>query len=113
MRDKAKPPKADLKGKTWGYQLHLPLRLDVEEIKGTKVDILANVRKREEDILQKPFQKDRYSQVAHRTFHANEVDRYAAINPIWAHVQYHKQLLNNMFLKNVWRQKKKKKGISF
>ncbi|XP_051925443.1 protein FRA10AC1 isoform X1 [Hippocampus zosterae] len=37
-------------------------------------------RKHEEDILQKPFQKDRYSQVAHRTFHANELDREEARN---------------------------------
>ncbi|XP_019738916.1 protein FRA10AC1 [Hippocampus comes] len=37
-------------------------------------------RKHEEDILQKPFQKDRYSQVAHRTFHSNELDREEARN---------------------------------
>ncbi|XP_074518716.1 protein FRA10AC1 [Halichoeres trimaculatus] len=32
-------------------------------------------RKREEEILQKPFQKGRHSQVAHRSLHSNEVDR--------------------------------------
>ncbi|XP_057682034.1 protein FRA10AC1 [Corythoichthys intestinalis] len=37
-------------------------------------------RKHEEEILQKPFQKDRHSQVAHRNFHANELDREEARN---------------------------------
>ncbi|TNN50290.1 Protein FRA10AC1 [Liparis tanakae] len=32
-------------------------------------------RKHEEEILQKPFQKSRLSQKAHRSFHSNEVDR--------------------------------------
>ncbi|XP_076008409.1 protein FRA10AC1 [Genypterus blacodes] len=32
-------------------------------------------RKREEEILQKPFQKGKHSKVAHRSFHADEVDR--------------------------------------
>ncbi|KAG7227905.1 hypothetical protein INR49_013699 [Caranx melampygus] len=32
-------------------------------------------RKSEEEILQKPFQKGRHSQVAHRSSHSNEVDR--------------------------------------
>lgn len=34
------------------------------------------VRKREEEILQKPFQKGRHSKVAHRSLHSNELDRY-------------------------------------
>ncbi|XP_061563787.1 protein FRA10AC1 [Cololabis saira] len=37
-------------------------------------------RKREEEILQKPFQKDRHSKVAHRSLHCNEVDREEARN---------------------------------
>uniref|UniRef100_A0A673AVD9 Protein FRA10AC1 n=1 Tax=Sphaeramia orbicularis TaxID=375764 RepID=A0A673AVD9_9TELE len=37
-------------------------------------------RKREEEILQKPFQKDRHSRVAHRSFHCNELDREEAKN---------------------------------
>ncbi|XP_077595829.1 protein FRA10AC1 [Stigmatopora nigra] len=37
-------------------------------------------RKHEKEILQKPFQKDRHSKVAHRTFHSNEVDREEARN---------------------------------
>uniref|UniRef100_A0A8C9X6C0 FRA10A associated CGG repeat 1 n=1 Tax=Sander lucioperca TaxID=283035 RepID=A0A8C9X6C0_SANLU len=37
-------------------------------------------RKREEEILQKPFQKGRHSQKAHRSLHANEVDREEARN---------------------------------
>ncbi|XP_061562068.1 protein FRA10AC1 isoform X1 [Phycodurus eques] len=37
-------------------------------------------RKHEEEILQKPFGKDRHSQVAHRTFHSNELDREEARN---------------------------------
>ncbi|XP_075949850.1 protein FRA10AC1 [Anarhichas minor] len=37
-------------------------------------------RKHEEEILQKPFQKDRHSQKAHRSFHSNELDREEARN---------------------------------
>ncbi|XP_061612611.1 protein FRA10AC1 isoform X1 [Phyllopteryx taeniolatus] len=37
-------------------------------------------RKHEEEILQKPFGKARHSQVAHRTFHSNELDREEARN---------------------------------
>ncbi|KAM6896993.1 protein FRA10AC1 [Xenentodon cancila] len=37
-------------------------------------------RKREEEILQKPFQRDRHSKVAHRSLHSNEVDREEARN---------------------------------
>ncbi|XP_041670866.1 protein FRA10AC1 isoform X2 [Cheilinus undulatus] len=37
-------------------------------------------RKREEEILQKPFQKGRHSQAAHRSFHSNELDREEARN---------------------------------
>ncbi|CAB1434453.1 unnamed protein product [Pleuronectes platessa] len=37
-------------------------------------------RKREEEILQKPFQKARRSKVAHRSLHTNEVDREEARN---------------------------------
>ncbi|XP_061665544.1 protein FRA10AC1 isoform X2 [Syngnathoides biaculeatus] len=37
-------------------------------------------RKHEEEILQKPFGKDRHTQVAHRTFHSNELDREEARN---------------------------------
>ncbi|XP_036936828.1 protein FRA10AC1 isoform X1 [Acanthopagrus latus] len=37
-------------------------------------------RKREEEILQKPFQKGRHSKVAHRSSHSNEVDREEARN---------------------------------
>ncbi|XP_034564692.1 protein FRA10AC1 [Notolabrus celidotus] len=37
-------------------------------------------RKREEEILQKPFQKGRHSKVAHRTLHSSEVDREEARN---------------------------------
>ncbi|XP_037610964.1 protein FRA10AC1 [Sebastes umbrosus] len=37
-------------------------------------------RKREEEILQKPFKKGRYSQKAHRSLHSNEVDREEARN---------------------------------
>ncbi|XP_050922259.1 protein FRA10AC1 isoform X2 [Lates calcarifer] len=37
-------------------------------------------RKSEEEILQKPFQKGRHSQVAHRSLHSNEVDREEARN---------------------------------
>ncbi|CAJ1081046.1 protein FRA10AC1 isoform X2 [Xyrichtys novacula] len=37
-------------------------------------------RKREEEILQKPFQKGRHSKVAHRSLHCNEVDREEARN---------------------------------
>ncbi|XP_037546986.1 protein FRA10AC1 [Nematolebias whitei] len=37
-------------------------------------------RKREKEILQKPFQKDRHSKVAHRSLHHNEVDREEARN---------------------------------
>lgn len=39
------------------------------------VFICTFVRKSEEEILQKPFQKGRHSQVAHRSSHSNEVDR--------------------------------------
>ncbi|XP_026171300.1 protein FRA10AC1 [Mastacembelus armatus] len=37
-------------------------------------------RKREEEILHKPFQKGRHSEVAHRSFHSNELDREEARN---------------------------------
>ncbi|KAM9426515.1 protein FRA10AC1 [Pholidichthys leucotaenia] len=37
-------------------------------------------RKREEEILQRPFQKGQHSKVAHRSFHSNEVDREEARN---------------------------------
>ncbi|KAJ0060455.1 hypothetical protein NL108_011900 [Boleophthalmus pectinirostris] len=37
-------------------------------------------RKREEEILQKPFEKGRHSQVAHRSFHTSEIDREEARN---------------------------------
>ncbi|XP_049419510.1 protein FRA10AC1 [Epinephelus fuscoguttatus] len=37
-------------------------------------------RKREEEILQKPFQKGRHSEKAHRSLHASEVDREEARN---------------------------------
>ncbi|KAM4624623.1 protein FRA10AC1 [Polymixia lowei] len=37
-------------------------------------------RKREDEILQKPFQKGRHSQVAHRSVHSNELDREEARN---------------------------------
>ncbi|XP_008311969.1 protein FRA10AC1 [Cynoglossus semilaevis] len=37
-------------------------------------------RKSEADILQKPFQKGSRQQVAHRSFHSNELDREEAIN---------------------------------
>ncbi|XP_042364174.1 protein FRA10AC1 [Plectropomus leopardus] len=37
-------------------------------------------RKREEEILQKPFQKSRHSQKAHQSLHSNEVDREEARN---------------------------------
>ncbi|XP_054622963.1 protein FRA10AC1 [Dunckerocampus dactyliophorus] len=37
-------------------------------------------RKHEEEILRKPFQKGRHSQVAHRSFHAGELDREEARN---------------------------------
>ncbi|KAG7507356.1 hypothetical protein JOB18_031603 [Solea senegalensis] len=37
-------------------------------------------RKSEEEILQKPFQKGRHSQVAHRSSHSNELDREEARN---------------------------------
>lgn len=37
-------------------------------------------RKREEEILQKPFEKARHSKVAHRSFHASEIDREEARN---------------------------------
>ncbi|XP_029313013.1 LOW QUALITY PROTEIN: protein FRA10AC1 [Cottoperca gobio] len=37
-------------------------------------------RKREEEILQKPFKKARHSQKAHRSLHSNEVDREEARN---------------------------------
>ncbi|KAJ3607405.1 hypothetical protein NHX12_024456 [Muraenolepis orangiensis] len=37
-------------------------------------------RKREDEILQKPFQKGRHSKVAHRSFHSSEVDREEARN---------------------------------
>uniref|UniRef100_A0A3Q0RQX8 FRA10A associated CGG repeat 1 n=1 Tax=Amphilophus citrinellus TaxID=61819 RepID=A0A3Q0RQX8_AMPCI len=37
-------------------------------------------RKREEEILQKPFQKGRHSKVAHRSLHSSEVDREEAQN---------------------------------
>ncbi|XP_047464512.1 protein FRA10AC1 [Mugil cephalus] len=37
-------------------------------------------RKREEEILQKPFQKGRSSKVAHRSLHSSEVDREEAMN---------------------------------
>lgn len=37
-------------------------------------------RKREDEILQKPFQKGGHSQVAHRSYHSNEVDREEARN---------------------------------
>lgn len=40
----------------------------------------AHKRKREEEILQKPFHKGRHSKVAHRSLHANEVDREEARN---------------------------------
>ncbi|XP_059180472.1 protein FRA10AC1 [Centropristis striata] len=37
-------------------------------------------RKREKEILQKPFEKGRHSQKAHRSLHSNEVDREEARN---------------------------------
>ncbi|TMS22093.1 Protein FRA10AC1-like protein [Larimichthys crocea] len=37
-------------------------------------------RKREEEILQKPFQKGRHSKVAHQSLHSNELDREEARN---------------------------------
>ncbi|XP_034049036.1 protein FRA10AC1 [Thalassophryne amazonica] len=37
-------------------------------------------RKHEEEILQKPFQNERHSQVAHRSFHSSELDREEARN---------------------------------
>uniref|UniRef100_H3DNJ6 FRA10A associated CGG repeat 1 n=2 Tax=Tetraodon nigroviridis TaxID=99883 RepID=H3DNJ6_TETNG len=37
-------------------------------------------RKHEEEILQKPFQKDRHSKVAHRSLHCSELDREEAKN---------------------------------
>uniref|UniRef100_A0A674P6Y8 FRA10A associated CGG repeat 1 n=1 Tax=Takifugu rubripes TaxID=31033 RepID=A0A674P6Y8_TAKRU len=37
-------------------------------------------RKHEEEILQKPFQKDRHSKVAHRSLHCSELDREEARN---------------------------------
>lgn len=37
-------------------------------------------RKHEEEILQKPFKKGRYSQAAHRSFHSSELDREEARN---------------------------------
>lgn len=37
-------------------------------------------RKREEEILQKPFEKARHSKVAHRSFHTTEIDREEARN---------------------------------
>lgn len=37
-------------------------------------------RKREEEILQKPFHKGRHSKVAHRSLHSDEVDREEARN---------------------------------
>ncbi|XP_072229233.1 protein FRA10AC1 isoform X2 [Leuresthes tenuis] len=37
-------------------------------------------RKREEEIIQKPFQRGRQSKVAHRSLHSNEVDREEARN---------------------------------
>uniref|UniRef100_A0A8C6WJ22 FRA10A associated CGG repeat 1 n=1 Tax=Neogobius melanostomus TaxID=47308 RepID=A0A8C6WJ22_9GOBI len=37
-------------------------------------------RKREEEILQKPFEKARHSKVAHRSFHISEIDREEARN---------------------------------
>ncbi|XP_022067947.1 protein FRA10AC1 [Acanthochromis polyacanthus] len=37
-------------------------------------------RKREEEILQKPFHKGRHSKVAHSSFHSNELDREEARN---------------------------------
>uniref|UniRef100_A0A3B4AVU9 Uncharacterized protein n=1 Tax=Periophthalmus magnuspinnatus TaxID=409849 RepID=A0A3B4AVU9_9GOBI len=37
-------------------------------------------KKREEEILQKPFEKGRHSQVAHRSFHTSEIDREEARN---------------------------------
>ncbi|KAM3591971.1 uncharacterized protein V6R79_010522 [Siganus canaliculatus] len=37
-------------------------------------------RKREEEILQKPFHKGRHSKVAHQSFHSSEVDREEARN---------------------------------
>ncbi|KAK2820405.1 hypothetical protein Q5P01_023364 [Channa striata] len=40
----------------------------------------AGKRKHEEDILQKPFQKGRHSQVAHRSLHSSELDREEARN---------------------------------
>ncbi|XP_068615438.1 protein FRA10AC1-like isoform X2 [Brachionichthys hirsutus] len=35
-------------------------------------------RKREEEILQKPFERDRHSKVPHRSLHCNEIDREEA-----------------------------------
>lgn len=35
----------------------------------------CHIRKRENEILQKPFQKGRHSKVAHRSLHSDEVDR--------------------------------------
>ncbi|CAL1599487.1 unnamed protein product [Knipowitschia caucasica] len=37
-------------------------------------------RKREEEILQKPFEKSRHSQVAHKSYHTSEIDREEARN---------------------------------
>ncbi|CAL8308867.1 unnamed protein product [Boreogadus saida] len=37
-------------------------------------------RKREDEILHKPWQKERHSKVAHRSFHSSEVDREEARN---------------------------------
>ncbi|KAM3859966.1 protein FRA10AC1 [Diretmus argenteus] len=37
-------------------------------------------RKREDEILEKPFQKEKHSKVAHRSFHSSELDREEARN---------------------------------
>lgn len=39
------------------------------------LNIRVFLRKHEEEILQKPFQKDRHSKVAHRSLHYSELDR--------------------------------------
>ncbi|XP_072312509.1 protein FRA10AC1 [Eucyclogobius newberryi] len=60
-------------------------------------------RKREEEILQKPFEKGRHSQVAHRSFHTSEIDREEARNRR-AHLislnafERHKKFVNDYIL---------------
>lgn len=43
------------------------------------LNICVFVRKHEEEILQKPFQKDHHSKVAHRSLHCSELDRYITL----------------------------------